>query len=112
MSKIIKWPITFTHSFHHKRMADNLFECLHEFIDFAKNSNVDFPTNSDGSINFERISVDYLIQWFYVNATKPTHIHEGKEDDKEDNVRSGRDLSDGRSNRDDEPEDDPRGKVD
>jgi hypothetical protein len=69
-----KWPKE-THEAKHKRTFDNLIELLSDI----ENSDVELPRNGEGAIEWESVSISYLIQWSLMNAQKISHKHEVKD---------------------------------
>lgn len=74
-SNIIKWPFQISHEQHHKKLCDNLFECLSEFA-LATLEIPNLPRLKDGSPDYQKISVTDFFMWFAQNANKPDHSHE------------------------------------
>jgi len=70
-----KWPEE-THEKQHQRMFNNLIELLSDI----ENSNLveNLPAVKEGSIDWDKISISFLIQWSLMNCTKITHTHEVK----------------------------------
>lgn len=72
---IYKWPIKLSHEFHHRRMFDNFLECAHEFNDFVKENDIGIPRLDSGDVDYENVTVDFLLKWFMMNAQRTSHIH-------------------------------------
>ena len=71
-----KWPKE-THEKQHQRMFNNLVELLADI----ENSNLateGLPVTKEGSIDWDKMSISFLIQWSLMNGTKITHTHEVK----------------------------------
>lgn len=70
-----KWPEE-THEKKHQKMFNNLIELLADL----ENSNTanDLPKNRE-SIDWDTISVSFLIHWALSNVSKITHTHEVKD---------------------------------
>ena len=72
-SSVIKWPIS-SHELKHVNMMNSLIDMLADFNDSMLEDD-SFPKNNDGSIDFSKISIQFLFQWAHANCTKIIHEH-------------------------------------
>lgn len=70
-----KWPIT--HLSEHKTMFDNLISLLADIEHSFNNDGtpIVLPRNEAGIIQWNEISVAFIIQWYMMNSNKITHVH-------------------------------------
>ena len=72
--RIIKGPwkvIPEDHPDKHKRWFNNLIELLSDL----DNAVFELPRDAMGNIEWDKISVGFLVQWTTANTTKITHKH-------------------------------------
>ena len=73
-----------THLQEHKTMLDNLVSILSDFEDSMEAVNnpnaMPLPRNANGIVLWDQISVDYLVRWAMINASKVVHKHTVKEE--------------------------------
>jgi hypothetical protein len=78
--KIIKGPwqsIPESHEDKHKRLFNSLIELLLDLDDVVE----EVPRDAKGDIDWSKISINFLLQWTSINASKISHDHQ-----KETNV--------------------------
>jgi hypothetical protein len=72
---IIKFPIELEHSSEHKQFHDQLVKILCDFNDiFIKDSTI--PKLDQFNVDWNRISIGLLLQWFIKEAQNISHSHE------------------------------------
>ncbi|MCK9429011.1 MAG: hypothetical protein M0R17_03235 [Candidatus Omnitrophica bacterium] len=61
----------------HKRMFDNLVELIEDLQNASRSSKtpIDIAKKEDGNLDLSKITVEYLLKWSLLNASKQCHEH-------------------------------------
>jgi hypothetical protein len=87
MGTVIEGKWKNDHQTHHRKMHDNLVECMLEYQEVI-GSHPMVPKGDDGNVDWQRIPVSMMYQFFNMEAMKVNHEH------TKDSIRPGRDTSD------------------